>query len=271
MVNSLSLALGLASLLSAFHTRTFLAAALLGGAVAVKLSGLVFLPLVVLALCKPQGGPHTPRMLLRSWLGVILLAVTVYVASYAMLLRSDVLSFFQALWRYHYVMLEHHLNAIEPHRYESAWWTWPVSLRPIWYGFERLSDSTRVRGILCIANPVSSLVVILGVFVALIRMVAGHRPTKGEIIAMMGFVCSLFPWSLSPRTTMYHYYYVPLVFGVMMFALEIDRLKANLRNSILAGVMLCSLALFIYWYPLWSVLPIPAERFESMMWLDSWR
>ena len=88
---------------------------------------------------------------------------------------------------------------------------------------------------------------------------------------MVGFASSLFPWAFSPRTTMYHYYYVPLVFGVMMFVLQVDRCKVNLRTLILCGAMMSSLAFFIYWYPLWTVLPISSERFESMMWLDSWR
>jgi dolichyl-phosphate-mannose--protein O-mannosyl transferase len=69
---------------------------------------------------------------------------------------------------------------------------------------------------------------------------------------------------------MYHYYYPALVFGVVLACLQMERLKESVRTPIMLVTVLATVVMFIYWYPLWSALPIPRSLYESRIWFDSW-
>lgn len=271
LLNSPSLALGLAALVCAFRRWIVVSAAFLAMSVATKYSGLAFLPLLVLVGLhirkeRPQDATSAGELIVAA-----LVAGGVYVISFYSVPRGADVSFLSVMWKHHVAMFEHHMTAVEPHRYQSEWWTWPLSMRPIWYGFERIPNSELVRGILCIANPMTSLVVLIGALVVTARLVAGVRLTVGESVALGGYLLSFFPWALSPRLTMYHYYYPALVFGVVLFALQVDKLATRIKLMGGGVVFLASLILFIYWYPLWTASPISSQRYESMVWFDSWR
>ena len=43
-------------------------------------------------------------------------------------------------------------QVLQPHPYQSSWWTWPLDIRPIWYLYEPVDGA--VRSILMLGNPV---------------------------------------------------------------------------------------------------------------------
>jgi dolichyl-phosphate-mannose--protein O-mannosyl transferase len=49
-----------------------------------------------------------------------------------------------------------------------------------------------------------------------------------------------------------------------------ERLKESVRSPVMLVTALATVVMFIYWYPLWSALPIPRALYESMIWLESW-
>jgi dolichyl-phosphate-mannose-protein mannosyltransferase len=271
LVNAPCVALGFGALLCATRGNPLGAGALLGLSCACKFVGFAFAPLVPVLLLVPefQDGRHVGRQWWRVMLTLIA-ALAFYLVAFAPVLIVES-SFWKGMLLYHKAMLEHHLmQAVVPHRYESSWWTWPISLRPIWFGFEAIPGTSLVRGIFCIANPVTSLVVLVGIGFLFVRGILKRAVSRGEAVAMAGFFLQLLPWAFSPRITMYHYYYPALVFGVVIFCLQIVPLKPAPKFAVITALALAAGAMFLYWYPLWSALPIPRTRYESMIWFQGW-
>jgi dolichyl-phosphate-mannose-protein mannosyltransferase len=272
ILNAPSVAFGFGALLCAVRARSVWAGLLLGCSIACKFIGLAFAPLVLFVLLSsPLKKSSDPGRRVSSSLVISLLATLVAYLLAFVPLRRFLSSFLSGVWLYHRTMFEHHLvEATLPHRYQSSWWTWPLSLRPIWYGFEEIPGTDLIRGVLCMANPVTSLLVLVGVIAILLRLIVERKFSWGERVALGGFVLQFLPWAFSPRLTMYHYYYPALVFGVVLACLQMERLKKSVRTPIMLVTVLATVVMFIYWYPLWSALPIPRSLYESMIWFDSW-
>ena len=272
ILNAPSVAFGFGALLCAVRARSVWAGLLLGCSIACKFIGLAFAPLVLSVLLSSlrKDGRELPRRISSSLVISLLATVATYFFAFVPL-RRFMSSFLSGVWLYHRTMFEHHLvEATLPHRYQSPWWTWPLSLRPIWYGFEEVPGTDLIRGVLCMASPVTSLLVLLGVIAILLRLIIRRNVSWGERVAFGGFVIQFLPWAFSPRLTMYHYYYPALVFGVVLACLQMERLKESVRTPIMLVTVLATVVMFIYWYPLWSALPIPRSLYESMIWFDSW-
>jgi dolichyl-phosphate-mannose-protein mannosyltransferase len=271
MLNAPCVALGCGSLLLALHRRTFLSGVLLGCSVASKFVGLAFVPVVLFALWRTASIKKEGTGRYLTILFLLTTAATMYLISFVPLL-----SFMSSLWSgillYHTEMLQHHLHdASIVHRYGSPWWSWPFLLRPIWYGFEEVGGNGLVRGVLCIANPVVAAVVVFGVVAAMVRWFRTRAISFGEAVAVLGFLANLLPWAFSPRLTMFHYYYPAYVFGIILACLQLDRVSTRARWFFAIVLCAASIGMFVYWYPLWTALPIPRDRYESMIWFDTWR
>jgi dolichyl-phosphate-mannose--protein O-mannosyl transferase len=269
-LNAPSVAFGCGALLCALRGRPFVAGALLGGATACKFIGLGFLPLVVWCLFRESadrcGRYEAVKVVLKS----SAIAMLIYLGALGISgwLGHATLA---ELMSYQREIFSHHLfDANLPHRYQSPWWTWPLSIRPIWYGYEELGGSGLVRAIFCIANPVSSVVVGLGVVMLLVRILRRQKVSLGESLAVSGYVLQFLPWALSPRTTMYHYYYPALVFGLLLFCLEIDRLRSGWRQGVMVVCTALAIGMFMYWYPLWTALPMSYESYRARVWFKEW-
>jgi dolichyl-phosphate-mannose--protein O-mannosyl transferase len=272
ILNAPSVAFGFGALLCAVRVRSLWAGLLLGCSIACKFIGLAFAPLVLFVLMSsPLKKGSDPGRRVSNRLVLSLLATLVAYLLAFVPLRRFMSSFLSGVWLYHRTMFEHHLvEATLPHRYQSSWWTWPLSLRPIWYGFEEIPGTDLIRGVLCMASPVTSLLVLLGVIAILLRLIVERKFSWGERVAFGGFVLQFLPWAFSPRLTMYHYYYPALVFGMVLACLQMERLKESVRTPIMLVTVLATVVMFIYWYPLWSALPIPRSLYESRIWFDSW-
>lgn len=273
ILNAPCVALGFGAVLAALHRKGWLAGLLLGCAVAGKFVGLAFIPVVALALMwGVRANTEHPRgVSYRAIAGLLLLTSIVYLTSFIPLLR-----YMSSLWSgivlYHAQMFEHHLrDASIVHRYGSPWWGWPFLLRPIWYGFEEVGREGLIRGVLCIANPATAAFVVAGVALACLRWFRSKAISLGEGIALLGFVSNLLPWAFSPRLTMFHYYYPAYVFGIILFGLQLNHLSSRARWIVILATLSASFWMFIYWYPLWTAMPIDRARYESMIWFSSWR
>lgn len=271
MLNAPCLAFGFGALLLALHRRAGWAGALLGCSVASKFSGLAFIPVILLAMWRTEVAPGERTRGARQAMELIITAMGIYLASFVPLFgfMSSPLS---GIIEYHSGMFQHHLrDASIVHRYGSPWWSWPFILRPIWYGFEEVSGHSLVRGVLCIANPFTAMVVLLGLIGCLYRGAISRRMGFSEAIALVGFLSSLLPWAYSPRLTMYHYYYPAYVFGIVLACLQLDSLSSRARLICAAAVCAGCIGMFVYWYPLWTALPISRDHYESMIWFSSWK
>lgn len=179
----------------------------------------------------------------------------------------------EILFTMQWQMWDGQMRVVSSHPYASRWWEWPTMIRPMWYAFDREgSPTTAVRGVMMLGSPV----VMWGGLAAVIFTAwdaIQNRSAEARLIAGAWAVCT-FSWMVIPRKIAFFYYYYPaaMILGLAC-SHAIDRISAkkNLTPWIpRAAVLVVTIALFAYFFPILAALPIGPEEFRKWMWMDRW-
>lgn len=203
------------------------------------------------------------------WLGPF--AILVYLASFLpfLSLSFDALSP-SGIISQQFAMLDLQSSPMASHTYQSVWWQWVLSLRPIWYFYEPLDGIQ--RGVLFIGNPAISW----GGLVALaLCLWAGWKGKDGALLTiLLLWAASVVFFIVIPKPVMFAYHYFPASL-LLCFAISgvLDRWFWQRGKRLLPVLCIgfCAL-LFVEFYPIISAAPLgDPQDFNRWMWLDSWR
>lgn len=169
----------------------------------------------------------------------------------------------------------HWANLSTEHRYASQWWTWPLLLRPVWWGFESYpmtaaDGSQVVEGILSIGNPIFFAAIPCAVVYGFYKAIK-QRSFFISLLLVAVFTQWL-QWAWVPRNTFLHYFYTVLPFAALLIA---DMLLSIWRSS-WVGRVLClayltaAVGMFVYWYPLLTAMQVSRTFVMQHIWLESW-
>ena len=227
------------------------------------LAGLVFLML------KRERAAYFPGIpMLGGALAFGLTAAVCYLATFApAFFYAEQPLTFARLLPFQVAMFHQQTQVLPSHTYQSAWWTWPFDIRPIWYLYERADGAQ--RGIILLGNPV----VMWGGLAAVIACgwawtdEGDRRPLA---IALL-WVFSLAIWAAIPKSLgFFYYYYLSSIWLCLAIAAAFDHWRARLRHwdeAFLAGAFV----LFLYFFPILSAQALPSpEAFHRWTWFDSW-
>jgi dolichyl-phosphate-mannose--protein O-mannosyl transferase len=243
-----SLSALLAALAAASRVRASAFALLAGGlaglAAGTKFTGLAALPVVGACLLAPL----VPR---PSWAGlrrvtslavwVLAGVVVVYVSGWVFhfaLLTEPGLGYAWAVptgdflfdtVRIHRLMLASNYGLTAPHPYASAWWSWPLMVRPVFYWNH--ADAA----LYFVGNPAVwwgttfAFLLLLGSVVLLrvteLRLAAGGSPWPPRLwIPLLGYGIALLPLVRVPRALFLYHYLTALLFALCAVVLWLDRL-----------------------------------------------
>ncbi len=145
------------------------------------------------------------------------------------------------------------------HPYGSQWYTWPFMLRPIFYW---VSGDSRIY---LLGNPViwwSSTVAVLASFLWIRR----HWTIR---FLLGGYFLNLLPFIGIKRVMFLYHYLTGLVFAILILVYLID--KQEKSKKIFMGLVIASVAAFIYFAPLSYGLPLSQRAYDIRVWLPSWR
>lgn len=154
------------------------------------------------------------------------------------------------------------------HPYQSDWWDWPLIGRPIWYLYERVDGGQ--RGVFLVGNPAIMWGGLLAVVFALWE---GARGNRAQLTAGLLWLFSMALWIVIPKKIgFYYYYYLPSLFLCIALA---GALRQEVKDGgspwipiVVTGI---ATALFIYFYPIISALPLPGDQaFHYWMWFPTW-
>ncbi|RZM24576.1 MAG: phospholipid carrier-dependent glycosyltransferase [Sphingomonas sp.] len=286
--------LGLAALLWAMRAPTgtgawlrwILGAALLGLAVAAKWAaapliafaaiGFVLLRLYdarragrsVFAALNAGGHRHWPGMaVVPAMLVLGAVSVTAYFATFApaFFYTVDPLTF-GSLLPFQQRMYDRQTLPLPPHPYQSAWWSWPIMVRPIWYLYERTDGAQ--RGVLLIGN----LAVLWGGLIAVVAcLYQGLRDRAPPLVAAGAlWVGSYAMWVLIPKKIgFFYYYYLPSIALCIALAVAFDHFPAARRRD--TAFLTVVIVLFAVFYPVLSAAPLPGPgAFRYWTWSSTW-
>lgn len=199
-------------------------------------------------------------------------------------LRLDPSRAWQSLVNFHRWTFNYHYTLRAPHPYYSPWFSWPVLYRPVAYyyqsqglGVDRFTGQNLVAEIFNLGNPliwwisIPALVTCAGLAV--------WRRSYPAIFILLAFLSAWLPLSRVPRGLfLYH-----MLGGLPLMILAVALLLTWVRPLRLAGVLrplqgatlayayLAAVAVvFIYFYPLWTGVPLPYTTWLSHMWVPSW-
>ncbi|MDU6240996.1 MAG: dolichyl-phosphate-mannose--protein mannosyltransferase, partial [Bradyrhizobium sp.] len=97
-------------------------------------------------------------------------------------------------------------TAIAGHTYMSAWPTWPLLMRPVWFLFDKAGDSD-IAAVVLLGNPLVLWPALVALAVCA-RDVVAARSAPAFLILAFYLGCYL-PWALLPRALSFLYYYLP--------------------------------------------------------------
>ena len=235
---------------------------------AIALIGLVFL-VYAWRLWQSWRGPGDVRRtdLLSGVVAFGVLPLVIYLASYAhSFLIGHSWSDFVSLQR---SMFDYHRNLGVVHDYLSSLWEWPMDFRPVWYFADRSGDVGQF--VFAVGNPLLYWpMVIAAGWVAIDWW--GRKPVA-LIVLLLGFFGQWLPWALSPRGTFIYHFLPAVPFGCLAIAvLVVSGWQAGGWRRIAASAYAAAaVAVFAWFYPMYTAMPLTAEQVAAHLWLPSWR
>ena len=95
---------------------------------------------------------------------------------------------------------------IAGHTYMSAWPTWPLLARPVWYLFDKVADD-RIEAVVFLGNPVILWSALAAIALCLRDWIVTRRADAFLILAF--YVGPYLAWAALPRQLAFLYYYLP--------------------------------------------------------------
>ncbi len=200
-------------------------------------------------------------------LGLIVLPALVYVTVYVpFFLAGHDLGEFAELQKQ---IFSYHTQLEATHAYQSRWWQWPLTLRPVWlFGGYGQGTVTKIYA--------NGNTVLYWAFIPAVGWVASRwwkRRDPALIVLLIGFLGQWLPWALVPRIA-FMYHFLPAVpFGCLAIASVLVAVFGKGLSGRAVALTYAGLVIgfFVYFYPIYAAMPITRHAFESRLWFSSWR
>lgn len=215
-----------------------------------------------------RGQPHWPGLPAIPALALLgLVAAVVYLATFApaFLYAHEPLTV-ATLLPFQATMFHEQTQILPAHTYQSAWWTWPLMIRPIWYLYEPADGAQ--RGILMIGNPA---VLWSGLIAVPLCLWAGRRDPKLMAVAGL-WLASVLMWALIPKSLGFFYYsYLSTILVALPIAGAWDRFGHGRLKGWDEAWLTLTCATFVYFAPILAAFPLAGPgSFQHWMWLKTW-
>ncbi len=250
-------------------------AALLGLATACKWVALPYVGLAGVAFLwvrwrDPRGRCHWPGMSTIPALFLLgAVAALAYFATFApAFFYADQPLALSTLLPFQAEMFRQQTQVLPPHPYQSAWWSWPLMIRPIWYLYERADGAQ--RGILMIGNPA---MLWSGLVAVALCLWTGWRERDAKLTAVaLLWIASLAIWAVIPKSLgFFYYYYLSSILLALPIAGAWQRFgRGRLKGWDEAYVIVLA-GVFAWFFPILAALPLGGpQSFQRWMWFSSW-
>ena len=216
------------------------------------------------------GGVYWPTCFVLAICALLVIPAAIYVASwYPFFARgqfhnlADLIDYQKASYIYHAT-----LKATHP--YGSPWWSWPFLSRPVLYyaaytnlGVDRFTGQQLVARMADLGNPWiwwTSLPCVASLPYFIIR----HRSFPATVI-LLGFITQYLPWSQVSRVTFMYHMFGGLIFMILALAFVLTQVAERLRTPgrvlLVTTHLAIAVVFFLYFYPVWTGLPIAGSAY----------
>lgn len=189
-------------------------------------------------------------------------------------------------------MYKYHSGLTSTHPYESRWFEWPLSNRPMWfYAGYNVPDKTMYGTISSFGNPAVWWICFAGMVYFLILTLRGRFKVNTEVFfILLCLTSSMLPWLLITRSVyIYHYFAtVPTIIFASVYVLKHYEDKyyyvpAEMKSNGDVSVkprkgftyikyvwIAIAVILFAVFYPVITGIPVKKTYIEALQWLPTW-
>ncbi len=175
------------------------------------------------------------------------------------------------IW-WHKSAYSYHAHLVATHPYGSAWWSWPLILRPIWLYFKTIGPG-KISGIIELGNVVTWIGGLVAFVYACISLRWLETKKQQVIIFLISTYLALYlPWIVISRVKFIYHYFVPLLILLILLAVVVDNelLSQPKRRWIGITFIVAAAAFFLYFLPLLTGYPVAETFYRHHMWFRSW-
>jgi dolichyl-phosphate-mannose-protein mannosyltransferase len=187
-------------------------------------------------------------------------------------------------------MYIYHSTLVATHPFSSAWWSWPLLVKPLWLYGSSLPLNMKST-ITLLGNPAVwwvGFAAVIGVTVVAASSLLGRfwktasKKTPSVAGAVGGFdLAAVFiavvfffqwlPYIFISRITFIYHFYVSVPFLCLASAYFISKYWSNRWVKVAAGAFFAAVVvLFALFYPVISGVPVSTGQVDSLRWFDSW-
>lgn len=225
-----------------------------------------------------EGSPRERKLVAPFWSNVvktllfcivffIIIPFLIYFASYTpyFIYESGVTEnyglgdMFRSFFNYQNFMYSYHSGLEATHPYQSAWWQWPFTMRPMWYYFGTQADG-KIMTLTASGNPAVWWVCTVAT-IAVFALRANGKLKKSEALWMMGvgILANLLPWVLVSRCTFIYHFFATVPFILMTSVYGLKALEDRFGDVVAPVKWIWlgfALLLFVLLYPGLSGYPV---------------
>ena len=169
-------------------------------------------------------------------------------------------------------MYNYHSGLTEGHSFGSAWYTWPLDYRPIYYyaGTNANLGEGMATSIVSMGNPLVWWTGLACIFPA--AFYAWKKRDKGMLVVFVGYAVQFFPWILVTRVAFIYHYFTALPFVIFMIVYVIKNLIEDgvINKTVLWVYLGLVLLLFIMFYPVLTGREVSRNYVDFLRWFDTW-
>ena len=158
-------------------------------------------------------------------------------------------------------------TAIAGHTYQSAWPTWPLLVRPVWYLFDKAAEG-RIAAIVFLGNPLVLWPALLALAICLRDFIA--RRSADAFLILAFYAGTYLAWALLPRSLAFLYYYLPAA-TLASLALVYALTRGNTPRWLLWAFVAVAAAGFAVMLPISAAsVGTSMQMFNRLMLFRSW-
>lgn len=192
----------------------------------------------------------------------------------------------RSLWHYQHQVYDFNVHLTQPHTYQSNPWSWLVLGRPVSYFYESpkygqngcTAQGGCAREVLALGTPLLWWTACFALLYLLYRWALRRDWRAGAVLC--GVAAGYLPWFHYQARTIFLFYAVVFVpFLCLAVAMMIGAMlgprgaseRRRMWGAVGAGTLVLLIVWnFIYFYPLYTGMPIPMDAWRNRMWLDTW-
>ncbi len=201
----------------------------------------------------------------------VIVPFIIYIASYLPYRLHDPNFGVDTWWLNQQSMFNYHSELDATHPFSSVWYSWPFTLRPVWYYMGTNVAEGMYASIAGMFNPIIVWVGIVAWLRLCYKALIGKGSKQGTLMIIF-FLSQFLPWMLVTRCTFLYHYFPCLVFVILAITLwikDIAQVDKRFAKTVAIGILAFATVFFIWFYPALSGLPVNRMWAESLHILDS--